>query len=305
MNRKITTLLSILIAGSSLLMIDCSGNGSKKTDDMSIPDSIFENKPLLISKEAMNDIIDNISSPVEMAALIKSAGAPFNQKYLAQTNNVDNLNTNFKQALNLGVYGCDLGYLNMYEKTGSIMVSMTAIKKLADELRIGQFFDFNTIKRLATNNENLDSLMYISVASFNNMDEFLRESNRSTISALLVTGMWIEGMYLACQVVKENPERTVIERIGDSKMVLNSLILILRNYKSDPAFANLVKEIEKIKKEYEAVTVRYEAGEPEAKEVDGMLIIIQNDKQIVDISDETLANITVAIENARNMIINL
>ena len=43
MNRKITTLLSILIAGSSLLMIDCSGNGSKKTDDMSIPDSIFEN----------------------------------------------------------------------------------------------------------------------------------------------------------------------------------------------------------------------------------------------------------------------
>lgn len=305
MNRKITTLLSILIAGSSLLMIDCSGNGSKKADDMSIPDSIFENKPLLISKEAMNDIIDNISSPVEMAALIKSAGAPFNQKYLAQTNNVDNLNTNFKQALNLGVYGCDLGYLNMYEKTGSIMVSMTAIKKLADELRIGQFFDFNTIKRLATNNENLDSLMYISVASFNNMDEFLRESNRSNISALLVTGMWIEGMYLACQVVKENPERTVIERIGDSKMVLNSLILILRNYKSDPAFANLVKEIEKIKKEYEAVSVRYEAGEPEAKEVDGMLIIIQNDKQIVDISDETLANITVAIENARNMIINL
>ncbi|MBR5958059.1 MAG: hypothetical protein IKZ99_06825 [Salinivirgaceae bacterium] len=305
MNRKITTLLSILIAGSSLLMIDCSGNGSKKADDMSIPDSIFENKPLLISKEAMNDIIDNISSPVEMAALIKSAGAPFNQKYLAQTNRVDNLNTNFKQALNLGVYGCDLGYLNMYEKTGSIMVSMTAIKKLADELRIGQFFDFNTIKRLATNNENLDSLMYISVASFNNMDEFLRESNRSNISALLVTGMWIEGMYLACQVVKENPERTVIERIGDSKMVLNSLILILRNYKSDPAFANLVKEIEKIKKEYEAVSVRYEAGEPEAKEVDGMLIIIQNDKQIVDISDETLANITVAIENARNMIINL
>lgn len=305
MNRKISTLLTILIAGSSLLMIDCSGNGSKKTDDMSIPDSIFENKPLLISKEAMNDIIDNISSPVEMAALIKSAGAPFNQKYLAQTDRVDNLNTNFKQALNLGVYGCDLGYLNMYEKTGSILVSMTAIKKLSDELRIGQFFDFNTIKRLATNNENLDSLMYISVASFNNMDEYLRETNRSNISALLVTGMWIEGMYLACQVVKENPERTVIERIGDSKMVLNSLILILRNYKSDPNFASLVKEIEKIKKEYEAVSVRYEAGEPEAKEVDGMLIIIQNDKQIVDISDETLSNITVAIENARNMIINL
>ena len=37
------------------------------------------------------------------------------------------------------------------------------------------------------------------------MDEYLRENNRSDISSLLVTGMWIEGMYLACQVVKEVP----------------------------------------------------------------------------------------------------
>ena len=142
------------------------------------------------------------------------------------------MNTDFKQALNLGIYGCDLGYLNMYEKTGSIISSMQAIKKLADQLRIGHFFDFNTIKRLATNNENIDSLMYISVSSFNNMDEYLRDNNRSDISSLLVTGMWIEGMYLACQVVKENANDQLRERIGDSKIVLSDLLLILKNYKS-------------------------------------------------------------------------
>ena len=46
-------------------------------------------------------------------------------------------------------------------------------------------------------------------------------------------------------------------------------------------------------------------GEPEAKEVDGMLIIIQNDKQHIDISDETLENIIAAIEDVRTKIINL
>ncbi|MBO7497364.1 MAG: hypothetical protein J6T98_12515 [Salinivirgaceae bacterium] len=306
MNRRIFTAIAILIASGSLLMTNCqSDNKAKKNDDFTIPDSIFKDKPLMISKEAMNDIIDNMSSPVEMAALIKSTGVPFNQKFLASTSKVDNLDTDFKQALNLGIYGCDLGYLNMYEKTGSIISSMQAIKKLSDQLRIGHFFDFNTIKRLATNNENIDSLMYISVSSFNNMDEYLREHNRSDISSLLVTGMWIEGMYLACQVVKEKPNETLRERIGDSKIVLNDLLLILKNYKSNSAFANLVKEIEKIKKEYDNVTIIVKSGEPEMIEIDGMLMFQSHDEQIVDISDETLAKIIASIENTRSMIINL
>ena len=306
MNRKISIVFSILIAGSSLLMVNCQGdNKSKKADDFTIPDSIFKDKPLMISKEAMNDIIGNMSSPVEMAALIKSTGVPFNQKYLASTSKVDNLDTDFKQALNLGIYGCDLGYLNMYEKTGSIINSMQAIKKLADQLRIGHFFDFNTIKRLATNNENIDSLMYISVSSFNNMDEYLRDNNRSDISSLLVTGMWVEGMYLACQVVKEDPNPQLRDRIGDSKIVLSDLLLILKNYKSNQAFAKLVTEVEKIKKEYENVSIHVESGEPEMIEVDGMLMFKPNDVQIVNMSDETLAKIISAIENTRAMIINL
>ncbi|PKP09987.1 MAG: hypothetical protein CVU09_08765 [Bacteroidetes bacterium HGW-Bacteroidetes-4] len=307
MRRRWYNLVFIGFASAALFLSACSGNSNKKiSDDIEIPEEIFgDDKPLLISQEAMEDIIDNISSPVEMAALLKSTGVPFSQKLLASTNRIDKLNTNFKQALNLGVYGCDLGYLNMYEKTGSVINNMTAIKSLANELRIGQFFDFNTIKRLATNNENLDSLMYISVSSFNNMDEYLRQANRGNISSLIVTGMWVEGMYLATQVAKGAPEKEVVERIADQKLVLNDLILILKNYKSDANFADLVKEIERIKKAYDGVRITYEMGEPEAKEVDGMLIIVQNDKQHIDISDETLANIITVIEDVRNNIISL
>lgn len=307
MERNLYKLTLILIVAFSFAQWSCTGDGSKKNkDDIEIPEEIFgEDKPLMISQEAMEDIIDNISSPVEMAALLKSTGVPFSQKLLASTDNVDDLNTNFKQALNLGIFGCDLGYLNMYEKTGSVINNMTAIKTLANELRIGQFFDFSTIKRLATNNENLDSLMYISVSSFNNMDEYLRQTNRSNISSLIVTGMWIEGMYLATQVANEKPKKDVIERIADQKLVINDLVLILKNYKNNAKFSELVNEIESIKKEYEAVKITYEMGEPEAKEVDGMLIIVQNDKQHIDISDETLTKIINSIENVRNKIINL
>jgi hypothetical protein len=117
--------------------------------------------------------------------------------------------------------------------------------------------------------------------------------------------MWVEGMYLATQVALEAPKKEVVERIGDQKLVLNDLLLILKNYKDDAAYSELVKEIEKIKKEYEAVKITYEMAEPEAKEIDGMLVIVQNDKQIIDMSDETLKKIIAAIHDARTKILNM
>ena len=83
------------------------------------------------------------------------------------------------------------------------------------------------------------------------------------------------------------------------------ILLILKNYKSNQAFAKLVTEVEKIKKEYENVSIHVESGEPEMIEVDGMLMFKPNDVQFVNMSDETLAKIISAIENTRAMIINL
>ena len=304
MKHKLIYLLSL-----ALVIASCSGNKDGKiTDgDVEIPDSIFNEKPLLISEGAMDEIIQNLSSPVEMAALLKATGVPFSHKYLSSTDNVKEYKTSFKRAISLGVFGADLGYLNMYNKTGTVIANMAAIKTLSDELKVGQFFDFSTIKRLALNNENLDSLMYISVSSFNNMDTYLRENNRSNISSLIVVGVWIQGLYIATQVVSEASDNNeeVIERIGEQKLILNDLLLILKNYKSDKKFYDLIQDVEKIKKEFEPVKITYEVGEPEAKEVDGMLVIVQNSTSHVEVSDEQIKKITGVIEEIRNKLISL
>jgi hypothetical protein len=303
MKRLKATPYSLIILG---LILAINITGCKPVDKKANNKTQTE-KPLLkkaIAKE-VKDVVYPLPTTFELTSMLNRIGADYILGISNSTENADKYFTEKARALNLGIYGCDLGYLNMYEKTGSVINNMTTIKTLANELRIGQFFDFNTIKRLATNNENLDSLMYISVSSFNNMDEYLRNNNRSNISSLIVTGMWVEGMYLATQVVKAAPNKEVVERIATQKLVLNDLILILKNYKADPNFAKLVDDVEKIKKEYEGVKITYEMAEPEAKEVDGMLIIVQNDKQNVDISDETLNNIITVIEDVRNKMINL
>ena len=292
----------------AFIIASCAGdkNGKITDGEVEIPDSIFDEKPLLISEGAMDDIIQNLSSPVEMAALLKATGVPFSQKYLCSTDNVKDYKTSFKRAISLGIFGADLGYLNMYNKTGTVIANMAAISTLSNELKVGQFFDFSTIKRLALNKENLDSLMYISVSSFNNMDTYLRENNRSSISSLIVVGVWIQSLYIATQVVSEVSDNAEItERIGEQKLILNDLLLILKNYKSDKKFYDLIQDVEKIKKEFDLVRITYEVGEPEAKEIDGMLVIVQNSTSHVEISQEQIAKITDVIEEIRNKLISL
>ncbi len=300
------TIFTILLSLTVLIFVSCgsSDDTTENLDDIPL-DSILTDDALEISEGAMEEIIQNISSPVEMAALIKAVGVPFSKQYLCPTENIEDYNTNFKKALGLGIMGADLGYLNIYSRTSQVVTYITAIKKLADGIKVGQFFDFATLKRLATNNENIDSLMYISVNSFNRMDAYLRENKRSDLSALIVTGVWIEGMYLATQVVKEKPNKDIAERIGEQKVILDELLLILKNYKSNHDFADLIKDIEDIQSAFDGVEILYEVGEPETVERDGKLVIIQNETSVVKINEEQLSEIIAKVARVRKKVTNL
>jgi hypothetical protein len=193
----------------------------------------------------------------------------------------------------------------MYNKTSAVIDYISAIKILADGIKVGQFFDFTTLKRLATNNQNLDSLMYISVHSFNQMDRYLHSNNRSNLSALIVTGVWIEGLYLGTQVAKETTNDQLAERIGEQKLTLNELILILDVYRKDKQYAKLINELQLIKDQYQNVNIKTIKGEPEMIEENGVLTIIQNDKSVVEISPEQLNKIINTTEEVRNRLISL
>jgi len=285
-----------------VIINSCHGQKPKDSKGFGSTDTVSTQGSLPVDPSAVENLVQNISSPVEMAALIKSLGVPFAQKYMASTN-IDNFNTSYSKAINLGIYGADLGYLNMYSKTSSVIQYITAIKKLAEGINVGQFFDFSTLKRLATNNENLDSLMYISIHSFNVMDDYLRKSKRSNLSALMIAGVYVEGLYITTQVAKEKPNKKLAENIGEQKTIFDQLLLILKNYKNDPYFKDLITDLETIQKELDPVKITIEVGAPKSVEKDGYLTIVQTSKSIVNISDDVLKRIIAQTEIVRNKII--
>jgi len=297
-----TTILFLTV----LFLFSCqSRKGKESGTEFEVPDSVITAEALTISNEALEEIVQNVSSPIEMAALIKEIGVPFSTKYLATTDYVDRYNTSFKMAYSLGVFGADLGYLNIYDKSNQVIDFLTAINKLADGIKVGQFFDFETLKRLATSRESIDSLMYISVNSFNNMDSYLRDNNRGHLSALMIAGTWVEGMYLVTQVASEKSNPELSERIGEQKINLNNIMLILDNYKEHEQVMKVIESLDGLKEEFDKVEITYVIGEPETVEQGGMIMIVQNEKSVVNISDEQLNKIISKTKQIRNKLISV
>jgi len=293
---------AFLFAGL-LLLSACSNR--PKNEDLSVDFVEPELDELVVSDEAMTEVIENIASPLEVASLLSDLDVPFSVAYLSDPDNMSSYSTNLEMAYFLGALSSDLGYLNMYNKTGTAINYLSTINKLTDALDIGQFFDFIKMKRLATSENSLDSLLFTSMNSFNRMNSHLKQTNRSNLSALMVSGVWIEGLYLATQVYEKTELEQVRDVVGQQKHILNDLLIILESYEKDDYVQQIIEGYKKIKAQFDEVTITYEIGEPETVEVDGMLMVIQAESSTIEMDAVTLSNIIDITEEIRNKHLNI
>ncbi len=277
----------------------CSGGGVPQLDEVN-----DDSASVIVSGEVVSDMIQNISSPVEMANEIKNSGVAFSKDILNAAGQESLYETSFKRAVNLGVYAADLGYINTFGKSTVVVDYLTSIKRLADGIGVGQFLDFSTLSSLAKNSTNLDSLKQLSVNSFNNIDKYLREQKRSNVSTAIVVGTWIEGIYITGAVISQTQDKGLIDRLGEQKNIVDIISIVVNTYgRSDSDFKSLSKEVEKLKAIYNGVEVTTQMGEPITKEVDGMLVIEQNEVTTVNISPEQVEAIVKQVDAIRNLII--
>lgn len=298
---KIKNLLFIIFAIS---LMACGGSKKDKIDINALLEESASENNLEISAESMNAIIGSIPSPLEIAMVIKQSGMEFDETFLNPQANSKLYTTDQEKAFSIGVYGGDLGYINIYEKSYLTVNYLNTIKKTADAINIGQFFDLATIKRMASNNDKMDSLIYLSTLNFNKMDDFLRSQKRSKLSILLVTGTWTEGLFIATEVGKKNNNKDVVEWIGYQKMIVDQLLLGLSAYKSDEYFSKLINDMNILKDDYNKVSIVYEYHEPESMEVDGRLVIVDKSTSTVNMSTELFTQICGHVEQMRNRLIN-
>ena len=290
----------------ALILVACGSE--KKTDEQSFLETIdaekSEGSPG--SEAAIAEILQQIPSPLEISVLLKESGKKYNAGYLNSPDNISKYNSNYKKALNLGIYGTNLGYTNIYEQNKDGVSYIGVIKKLADGLSIGQFFDIETIGRLATNSKNLDSLLLITTQNFNSINHYLQTQGRANLSVLLLTGGWLEAVHITCNVAASDPDNKELqEKIGEQKVILNNIISLLTFYKdTDQNMASLLTDMEELKKVFDKVNITYTYKESTFEIVDGVMVIKDNSSTTIDITLENVNEIRTLLGSIRNKIIS-
>jgi hypothetical protein len=295
----------IIVFALALFMLSCGQQ--KKTDEQdfqSALDSLKDTGPK-IDEDLVNGILQVIPSPLEISSILKESGSKYESTILNSDNNLSKYNNNFKKALNLGVFGTDLGYTNIYEQSKDGIKFLAAIKSLANDLNIGQFFDVETIGRLASNSKNLDSLLLITTQNFNSINNYLQEQGRSQISVLLLTGGWVEAMQVVCQVAAKSPNnKELTEKIGEQKIVLEQLVLLLGFFGGDANMASLLTDLKSLEAAFKNVEITTTYKESTMKIVDGVAVITDNSTTSIKITPDDVKNITQTVNTLRNNIIN-
>ena len=299
--------MRILIFGVLILVIGACGSG-KKPDEQALLESFdsAKNEGPSISEEVIGDILQQTPSPLEISVLLKESGRKYNVNYLNNPNNLSKYNSNYKKALNLGIYGTDLGYTNIYEQNQDGIKYISSIKELADGLNIGQFFDIETIGKLATNSKNLDSLLLITTQNFNSINHYLQTQSRANLSVLLLTGGWLEALHITCEVATANPSNIELqEKIGEQKIILENIMLLLSFYKdTDQNMASLLTDMNELKRVFDKVNITYTYKESSFKIVDGVMVIEDNSSSTIEINEEIIKEIKSTSNSIRTKIIS-
>lgn len=195
-------------------------------------------------KEQIEEVVYNIPSPSEIPYLLQSTGAEYNQGLLNSRAKVDQYASRTdKAALNLGVYAADIGYLTSYDKTQEAIDYLNACKTLADNLGVIGSFDAEVLKKFEEHISNKDSLTRVLDNTIKRTQNFLKDDKRNKLSALIIAGSFIEGLYISTGVVKSYPKNILPD--DKRNQVLTPLMrIVLQQKKSVSELLKMLKTVD-------------------------------------------------------------
>jgi hypothetical protein len=241
----------LLCTALAFLFVAC-GTSVDENDGLSADGA--ENNVQVQKNNQIQKIFATIPSQSETTTMLEDAGARYNAKALNPVENLSKYSTVKAKALNLGVYGIDLGVTNIFDQTQESMLYLRCTNKMATSLGISGAFDENMSSRLEASSEDKDSLLAIITDSYRTADIYLQENGQPGVSSIMVVGAWIEGMYISSQIALETNDEAIIARIAKEKGTLNDLIGLLESYKAEnEGTEDIISNLKAIKEVFDPI----------------------------------------------------
>jgi hypothetical protein len=292
MNRKYFVVTLIGFA-SVLILQSCgssSGDQSKNSDEFKEAEESL--------KEQIEEVVYNIPSPSEIPYLLQATGAEFNPSLVNARTKADSYaNRTDKAALNLGVYAADIGYLSSYDKSQEAIDYLNSCKVLADNLGVIGSFDVEILKRFEANISNKDSLAILLNETINRTENFLKDDSRNKLAALVLTGSFIESLYISTGIVKSYPTNMlpsdqrnlvltpVMRVILQQKKSVSEVLKMLGTVEQSDPIAGLITDLKSLEANYNALNIEEQ---------------IKNNRADLVLTDKNLEQITATVVKIRS-----
>jgi hypothetical protein len=265
-------------------------------------DSIIIEEEPYMSSGKVRLIFYNMDLPTEMARLFERVGANYTPKILNSPDNFSRYDEKSKLALNIGLYGVDLSYCRIFSQNASIAKYFSTIQMMFEKIGIPDDYYNDLIEGMEKYNSDKDSLAKFASDVYDRADNYLRENEGDAYAAMIVTGGWVESLYLACKIAESNPENIEItERIAGQKYSLNSLISLLSNYQENIIITEYILKLKVLKKSFDKFDIYYKQDN---FQVDTVNKFISATDYEISLSPEVLKEINGVISEIRSEIVD-
>ena len=230
----------------SFLLISCGGEQKEVVIDREITTDTLKAEV----RSGMGSISANIPSPLDLTTEIAGAGFTYNKSLLNSTSKLASYSTNYKKALNLGIYGADLGYVTGFKQSQDALEYLTSVAKLSDQVGIASAFDQDLIKEIVESMGKEDTTSMTAdliKEAFQKAERNLRSNERISTASLMVAGGWIEGLHIATQVIGDSPKNekngALYQRVWNQIYSFSYVLDLLNEYKDNADCAQLLEDL--------------------------------------------------------------
>ena len=286
--------------GLGLFLAACGGSDHQsdqpKTDTLAVDTTPKEPELLNVGGR-----IFSIPSPLQTALAMRKAGLKYQKELTAPLENAEAAVGKTAQSALLGIYGADLAYATVHKDGQRAMATMQAIEKVGSKLELTNSFDRALLDRFKSNLGSEDSLLQFSGVAFRAADKYLKQNQRHDVSALVLTGGWIESLYLTISDPAAANDQAIVNRIGEQKTSLNALVELVQASDAEGGATKVLTGLKELQALFGQVSSTYGFQEPVTDASKKTTFI--NSTSTVTIPADQLKAIVAKVTDIRNMML--
>ena len=246
-----------LLVCLTLFLMACGGSGTK-TEDVAEGVTFTEEEQQIIAD--ISEVIKDLPPPSIVPNTLMKIGTEYDPEIVNSIEKIEAYQTNEdKAAMNLGVYVTDVGYQVAYQQVEESFSHMEALQRLAETVGVSTAFDINLMQKYENNLNNPDSLASLLNETMLLAEQRLEASERLAMAGLVLTGSFVEGLYLVVKTIDDYHDASLTEDqrnerlqplvqiILEQRKPLNDVIKLMKDIPNDDAILRMISELEILK----------------------------------------------------------